>query len=249
MAINPISTNANISTVAASYEKVSVSAEFTKKTVSAASADMSDAVVYEKSNADEPAKAANGANGPANPALIEKLKADAEERTAALRGIVEELLLKQGGALFKAGSLADMYRNLEVDEETRLQAQKDIAEDGYWGVEQTSDRILEFAKGMAGDNLELAQKMLGAVKEGFKQAGIEWGEDLPDISKQTMEATYKKFDEWINGLGGNTEKTQEPATDANNYGASAVQATTTSVKVSASYTKASVSAASIDVTQ
>ena len=31
--------------------------------------------------------------------------------------------------------------NFTVDEETQKQAQADIAEDGYWGVEQTSDPV------------------------------------------------------------------------------------------------------------
>ena len=37
-----------------------------------------------------------------------------------------------------------------MDEKTRLQAQKDIAEDGYWGVEQTSERLVSFAKALSG---------------------------------------------------------------------------------------------------
>ena len=43
----------------------------------------------------------------------------------------------------------DRFENLTVDADTIAQAKKDIAEDGYWGVEKTSDRILDFAKGSA----------------------------------------------------------------------------------------------------
>ena len=46
--------------------------------------------------------------------------------------------------------------NFTVDEETQKQAQADIAEDGYWGVEQTSDRILDFAKALSGNDPEKA---------------------------------------------------------------------------------------------
>ncbi|MBO7632860.1 MAG: hypothetical protein J6S72_00520, partial [Lachnospiraceae bacterium] len=124
-------------------------------------------------------------------------------------------------------------------EETRAQAQEDISEDGYWGVEQTSDRIVSFAKALAGDNLELAQQMLEAVKEGFKQAGEEWGEDLPEISNRTMDATYKKLDEWIKSLGGGSD-------DAS--GSTAVAAAqTTTVKISASYSRAEASYNSINI--
>lgn len=240
MAVNSLSTgsNVNIQQTTASYESASFTAEITKTNNTAASAGTTEAAVYEKSNdADKVTKAVSHK---VDMETIEKLKADAEQRNAQLRGIVEKLLLKQGGTVMNAGGLANMYRSLEVDEETRLQAQKDIAEDGYWGVEQTSDRIVDFAKAMAGDDLEMAEKMLDAVKEGFKQAGIEWGEDLPDISQETMKTTLDKLNEWIKSLGGNTDS---------DTAAAAAQTTTTSVKVSASYTKASASSISVDITQ
>ncbi len=238
MALNGINpgTNVNITSASASYENVTFSAEITKTSAVAAS---TDAAVYEKSDED---KASALANHKIDYETIDKLKADAEARTAQLRGLVEKLLLKQGGTFENSEGLASVFRKLEVDEETRAQAQEDISEDGYWGVEQTSDRIVSFAKALAGDNLELAQQMYEAVKEGFKQAGIEWGEDLPDISNQTMEATYKKLDEWIASLGGSTEVA------ANNGGSTAAAAAqTTTIKVSASYTRAEASYTSINI--
>jgi hypothetical protein len=238
MALNGINpgTNVNITSASASYENVTFSAEITKTSAVAAS---TDAAVYEKSDED---KASALANHKIDYETIDKLKADAEARTAQLRGLVEKLLLKQGGTFENSEGLASVFRKLEVDEETRAQAQEDISEDGYWGVEQTSDRIVSFAKALAGDNLELAQQMYEAVKEGFKQAGIEWGEDLPDISNQTMEATYKKLDEWIASLGGSTEVA------ANNGGSTAAAAAqTTTIKVSASYTRAEASYTIINI--
>ena len=238
MALNGINpgTNVNITSASASYENVTFSAEITKPSAGAASPDAS---VYETSDED---KASALANHKIDYETIDKLKADAEAHTAQLRGLVEKLLLKQGGTFENSEGLASVFRKLEVDEETRAQAQEDISEDGYWGVEQTSDRIVSFAKALAGDNLELAQQMYEAVKEGFKQAGIEWGEDLPDISNQTMEATYKKLDEWIASLGGSTEVA------ANNGGSTAVAAAqSTTIKVSASYTRAEASYTSINI--
>ena len=235
MALNGINpgTNVNITSATASYENVTFSAEITKTTAAAAS---TDAAVYEKSDED---KAAALANHKIDYETIDKLKADAEARTAQLRSLVEKLLLKQGGTFENANGLANLYRKLEVDEETRAQAQEDISEDGYWGVEQTSDRIVSFAKALAGDNLELAQQMLEAVKEGFKQAGEEWGEDLPEISNRTMDATYKKLDEWIKSLGGGSD-------DAS--GSTAVAAAqTTTVKITASYSRAEASYNSINI--
>ncbi|MBO4506645.1 MAG: hypothetical protein IKX80_03395 [Lachnospiraceae bacterium] len=237
MALNGINpgTNVNITSASASYENVTFSAEITKTSAVAAS---TDAAVYEKSDED---KAAALANHKIDFETLDRLKADAEERTAQLRGLVEKLLLKQGGTFENAQGLANLYRKLEVDEETRAQAQEDISEDGYWGVEQTSDRIVSFAKALAGDNLELAQQMLEAVKEGFKQAGEEWGEDLPEISNKTMDATFKKLDEWIKSLGGGSD-------NDNASGSTAVAAAqTTTIKVSASYTRAEASYSSVEI--
>lgn len=58
------------------------------------------------------------------------------------------MMTKQGTAIANADSMWSFLAdgNFTVDEETQKQAQADIAEDGYWGVEQTSDRILDFAK-------------------------------------------------------------------------------------------------------
>ncbi len=153
-------------------------------------------VVYEKSEA---APASSGIY--AKPDVVARLKADAESRTAQLQSLVEKLISQQAGTADKAGSIWDMLRTgqVEVDPETRAQAQKDIAEDGYWGVKQTSDRIIEFAQALAGDDPEKLAKMKDAFLEGYKQAEKTWGGELPEISKQTYDAVLDKFDKLING--------------------------------------------------
>ena len=46
----------------------------------------------------------------------------------------------------KSQGLKSLFENLTVDADTIAQAKKDIAEDGYWGVEKTSDRILDLQR-------------------------------------------------------------------------------------------------------
>ena len=80
------------------------------------------------------------------------MKADTANRTNQLRSMVEQMMTKQGK---KIGQADDIWSFLasgkyNVSPEVRAQAQKDIADDGYWGVEQTSDRIVEFAKALSG---------------------------------------------------------------------------------------------------
>jgi len=175
-----------------------------------------DAAVFTKTADEQPAEKNKLIGKPADPETIERLKAEADERFAQLRGIVEKLLLKQGGTFDVSNGLASAYRSLEVDPETQAQAQADIAEDGYWGVEQTSDRILDFAKALAGTDPDMAEKMLEAIKEGFKQAGEAWGEDLPELCQDTMKASLQKVEDWIASLKNPqpAETEAAPATEA-----------------------------------
>lgn len=138
---------------------------------------------------------------------IQKLKQEAEDRTAQLRSLVEKLLLKQGKTFDDSMDMYQLIREgkLEVDEETRLQAQKDIAEDGYWGVEQTSERLFSFAKALAANDPEQAEKMTEAFERGFEEAKKQWGGELPEICNQTREAFLKKMDDWKKGNDSSTE--------------------------------------------
>ena len=76
------------------------------------------------------------------------------------------------------------------------QAQKDISEDGYYGVKQTSERLFDFASALAGDDVEKMKKMQTAMQKGFKQATGAWGKDLPDICQKTLDAANQKFEDY-----------------------------------------------------
>ena len=86
--------------------------------------------------------------------------------------------------------------NFTVDAATKAQAQADIADDGYWGVNQTSDRILDFAKALSGGDPEKMEEMKNAFIKGYKQATGTWGKDLPDLTSRTYDAVMEKFDKW-----------------------------------------------------
>ena len=154
-------------------------------------------VVYEPSNeqADKVTKKYTQ-----NTEMINKLKADAEARTAQLRSLVEQLITGQGNSIGTADDIWSFLRkgNFTVDAATKAQAQADIAEDGYWGVEQTSSRILDFAQALTGGDPDKIEEMRNAFEKGFKQATKTWGDKLPDISQRTYAATMEKFDAWAN---------------------------------------------------
>ena len=72
--------------------------------------------------------------------------------------------------------------------------------DGYWGIKQTSDRMVSMAIALTGGDTDKADEMISAIEKGFKQATKSWGEDLPDICQKTLEETKKKMNDWKNGV-------------------------------------------------
>ncbi len=158
------------------------------------------AAVYEKT---EPKPETEKKTYTRDQVTINRLKADADRRTQSLRELVQKLLIKQGDTYTDATDIYQLLREgkVQVDDETRAQAQKDIAEDGYWGVEQTSNRLVEFAKALSGSDPSKADKMIEAVKKGLEEAKKAWGGELPEICQRTIDTTIKKLEEWRDGTG------------------------------------------------
>lgn len=142
-----------------------------------------------------------------NTELINKMKADSEEHTKQLQNIVQQLMTKQGQTFSVAN---DMWKFLasgkfEVDEATKRQAQEDVSEDGYWGVKQTSNRILDFATALTGGDPSKIEDMRKAFEKGYKQAEKTWGGELPEISKQTYDAVMAGFDKMAEDAASTTQ--------------------------------------------
>ncbi len=135
--------------------------------------------------------------------LVAKLKADSDARISQMKSLVEQMISKQGQTLGKADSIWSFLAsgNFTVDAATKAQAQKDIADDGYWGVEQTSSRIVDFATALAGSDPKQLEKMRDAFKKGFDEATSTWGKSLPDISQKTYQAVMDKFDQLMGTEG------------------------------------------------
>lgn len=160
-------------------------------------------VVYEPS---EEGKAA--ASKMDRSAIIAQLQADTEARVEQMTNLVRQMMSQQGATF---GKTDDMWRfladgNFTVDAATKAQAQKDIADDGYWGVEQTSQRIFEFAKALTGGDADKMEEMRAAFEKGFKMATETWGKELPDISQRTYDATEKLFDDYAASLKASVEE-------------------------------------------
>ncbi len=157
--------------------------------------------VYEPSN--ETATSSTKKTYKPNTELVAKMKADQENRQQQLQNIVDQMLSKQGDAYNKANGIWSILSggNFTVDAATKAQAEKDIAEDGYWGVKQTSERILDFATALTGGDPSKIEEMRDAFKKGYVQAEKTWGGELPEISKQTYDAVMSGFDKMAEEAG------------------------------------------------
>ena len=159
-------------------------------------------VVYDKSGEpiDNSTYSINKMNASDRAAIVDQLKADAREREQQLVSIVHRTIADQAGAYGKATG-NDIWTLLSGGKVTvtaaeKAQAQRDISEDGYYGVKQTSQRLFDFACALAGDDVDKMKEMQKAMEKGFKLATKSWGKELPGICGETFDAANKLFDEY-----------------------------------------------------
>lgn len=185
--------------MAANYDNAKIGKDAEKKNKETIDNTLTEsaAAAYEKSDAAEKKQTAKY-----DAATIEKMKAEAELKTAQLRSLVEKMLLKQGQKFTTLADAFDMIKEgtIEVDDETAAEAAKEVADDGYWGVEQTSERMFSFAKALAGNDPTKADSMLEALQKGYDEAAKQWGGELPEICQKTLEVTKKKLTDWRDGI-------------------------------------------------
>lgn len=196
MSINAVNSGANYVPPTTTN---TTSTDATEKTASSAvKNEKEEGVVFEKTSE---TKTDSSKSIYSKDSVIAKLKSDQESRMASLQSLVEKLLVKQGDKFNSSLPLAAQFRKAAqaADPATILQAQKDVAEDGYWGVEQTSERLAQMAIALSGGDKSKADTMIAAMKKGFDQATKAWGEKLPDICQKTMDTAIEKVNKWKNG--------------------------------------------------
>ena len=160
------------------------------------------AAVYEKSDDSKQKPATyniNKMSADDRAELVKQLKADQASRQNQLSDIVSKLMTGQATTFAKTDD--SMWKFLAsgkftVDAQTKAQAQADIAEDGYYGVKQTAQRMFDFACALAGDDVDKMKQMEAAMDKGFKMATKTWGGALPEICQNTMKAAHDMFSDY-----------------------------------------------------
>jgi hypothetical protein len=85
---------------------------------------------------------------------------------------------------------------------TQNEAAELIDEGGYFSIENTAQRLFDFAVKMAGDDPERLNVTRDAVLKGFKDAEALFGGALPEISYKTIDMALGMIDDKIRELGG-----------------------------------------------
>ncbi len=153
-----------------------------------------------KAKTEESAKVDETKKAEESAAVYEKSKEPEKKATYSINKMSKE----DRAALVQQFKLADLFSadNLKnVSAADIAQAQKDVSEDGYWGVKQTSQRLFDFAAALAGDDVETRKEMQEAMEKGFKKAAKAWGGELPGICQDTMKAAHQLFDDYYASKG------------------------------------------------
>ena len=193
MSVNGISSSQPAvypSTAKKAAEKKAVEAKTTEDT----------GVVYEPSDASK-SKTGSSAKVTDYQNVIKQMKGELSSKNQQLQNLVDQLLSKQAK---KYTTLKDLFTDIkdgkiDVDPATIAQAQKDVADDGYWGVAKTSDRLVDMAKALSGGDSAKADELIAAIKKGFDQAADAWGGELPEICQKTIDAAVQKLNDWKSG--------------------------------------------------
>lgn len=117
---------------------------------------------------------------------------DSQDQYNLLRGLVTNILKEQGLDLKISIGEADV----DISSISQEDAAGLVAKDGYFGVDQTSDRIVDFATTLAGNDTSRLDAIREGIQKGFDEALAAFGGTLPDISYETLDAVMNKLDDW-----------------------------------------------------
>lgn len=115
-------------------------------------------------------------------------------KNEAMKDMVAKLIGGQANAAAGKGdkglTLESIMKSYDLD-----YIESDGSED-FWGAEKTANRLLDFAKNLAGDDKEAFEKVKNAFEQGFGDCEKIWGGKLPGVCYDTLDKVRKGFDEW-----------------------------------------------------
>lgn len=127
---------------------------------------------------------------------MDRLKQSVDDALKPLRSMVEELLKRQGMTFRDTSLNVTKEKMVEIDAQTRAEANRLISDGGEFSAENTAQRLFDFALTVSGGDKSKLDDLKAAIQKGYEAASEAFGGELPEISKQTIDLTMKKLDAW-----------------------------------------------------
>ncbi len=135
-------------------------------------------------------------------------KSNRQLKNESMKSMVSQLLT--GQASVKGDKVNIQSQLNEILSSFDIEPIEADSED-FWGAEKTAQRILDFAKNLAGDDTGALSTLRDAFEKGFGEAGGIWGDKLPDVCQDTYDLVQKGFDEWEKELNAAADAVTEEA--------------------------------------
>ena len=135
-------------------------------------------------------------------------KSNRQLKNESMKSMVSQLLT--GQASVKGDKINIQAQLNEILSSFGIEPIKADSED-FWGAEKTAQRILDFAKNLAGDDTDALSTLRKAFEKGFDEAGGIWGDKLPETCQDTYDLVQKGFDEWEKELNAAADAVAEEA--------------------------------------
>ena len=119
--------------------------------------------------------------------VSETVKGQASKKNSSVNSAVSELAAKLGFTGKAATALAAAEATSEG-----------LSTKDYWGADATAERLLTFAKSLAGDDKELFGTMKKAFETAFSSCEKSYGgkDKLPSVCYDTYDKVISGFDDW-----------------------------------------------------
>lgn len=123
--------------------------------------------------------------------LADETKSKAKERTDDLEKLVERIFTKQ--CMIHSTSKDELDSSDKNDINIAIEI---FDAKNYWGINETSDRILNFTIALSEGDTTKADDMTEVIKLGYEQAKKHCKETFPDICEKTLYTTVTKIMNW-----------------------------------------------------
>ena len=122
-------------------------------------------------------------------------------KTDTRQNLSDQNAISHFNQLSKEGKASLTYNGTPISELSVEQANDLIGSDGHFGIDKTSQRIIDFVIKGAGNNIDRLRAGREGVLRGFAEAEKAWGGKLPDISYETLAKSLDSIDEKLREQG------------------------------------------------